>query len=409
MSAPTPQVWLGNSLSGGRVGLRGDDLHGGVCILGRESSELATLAALACCEAGLRTLVVDIDGYATPRISGNLSAYSPSYFLYDAMKMDGANCSFHAQLVASAYSTALNLSFEQEAIMGDVCQRVALEEGVASPIALAERMDSRDAGGSASKRLSGRLDSLSSLSVVGETGVFAGLLAGSSILDLRESMTPEVAELAAALVLAKLLAAARDEARRLPEVVVLVQANRLFKARPVFRQNLRLLSAFVSEPMGRVLSSDVVYGLDDKFLDTSAVRILSSERWNDPRKGMVLAPGMFSLLDAGRGAEVLFVPRRFAYSRGKVVGGSSHPPPGGALALEILDAVSSFGDATRQSLVSYLASGWERNEVERELDQLLGDGCLEATPKRGPKAGPRSALKLTAKGTERLRGGNQVG
>ena len=382
-----------------------DDMKGGVCLLGQSSNELGTVAAYSCHEAGLRTLVLDMAGFATCRISGYLSAYDPSYFLYDALKIDEENPNFHAQLIASAYSTALDLSFEQEALIGAVAQQVALEEGVASPLALAERMDAEDMSGNASKRLRGRLNALSTLSVVGEQDVFPKLFSGGAILNFRESMTPEIAELSAALVIAKLLATLWAKRSEGPDVVVLLQANRLFKGRPIFRQNLRLLSTFVSDPVAKVLASDVRYGLDDRFLDTAAVRVLSSNVWNDPRNEQILAPGMFAVRNSALGYEETLIPRAIEFRNGQTTEGAVAEPDDSSLTKEILDAISTFGDSTRQSLVTYVSPGRTKEQAEREIDRLVEEGYVETIAKKGRRDSPHSVLKLTAKGVDHLKGG----
>jgi hypothetical protein len=399
-------VWLGHAKSGGRLYLTKQDLDGGVCLLGQSSSELGTHIAYACDEAGLKTLVLDIDGFASQRISGHVAAYHPSHFLYDAMKIDGENPNFHAQLIASAYSTALDLSFEQEAVLGSVCQSLALEEGVASPLALAERLGGEDSSGNASKRLRGRLNSLVSLSVVGEAEVTSKILSESAVLDFRESMNLEVAELSVALVIAKLLALARREKPVSPDVVVLLHANRLFKGRPIFRQNLRLLSAFVAERVGKVLASDVRYGLDERFLDAASMKIFSSGVWNDPKNEQVLAPGMFALRDDARGQEVSFVPRAIEYKTGKVTKGAEPKSVVPDLTMDLLEAISTFGEGTRRSLVSYISAAWPAADVERELEQLINEGYAQVVSKNG-SGSAHSVLRLTTKGIECLKGGTR--
>lgn len=398
-------LWIGFRTGGGRFYLGQREMLGGVCLLGQSSSDLATLIAYASTEASFRTLVIDIGGYASKRISGYLATYAPSYFLYDAMKIDGANPDFHAQLIASAYSTALDLSFEQEAVLGAVCQQVALEDGVASPMALAERMESADPGGSASKRLRGRLNALTTLSVVGEADVLAKMFAQSAILDLHESMTPEVAELSAALLFAKLIAKTKDGSGDGPEVVVVLQANRVFKGRPIFRQNLRLLSAFVAHPIAHVLASDVRYGLDDRFLDTGAVKLLSGEVWNNPGKQQVLAPGMFALRNTASGYEEALLPRVFEYKQGTILRGTGGGKSDSSLVKEILEAISTFGDSTRNSLVSYISPGRSREAVEKELDRLVKEGYVQLVGKKLRKDSSHNVLKLTGKGSEFLKGG----
>jgi hypothetical protein len=265
-------------------------------------------------------------------------------------------------------------------------------------------MDSQESGGSANRRLRGRLNALSALSAVGGGGVFSKIVEGSVLMDFRESPTPEAAELSAALVMARLVASVGGSPEDVPDVVVLVQANRLFKERPIFRQNLRLLSAFFSSPFGKVLASEVRFALDRRIIEASPVRILSSDVWNDPRRTRVLAPGMFAIVKAPKGSEELFLPRECEYVRGDVQkGGRIGSPPG--LALEILEAISTFGDSTRRSLVAYLSTGRSTSDVEREVDLLLDGGLIQTASKRLRRDSPHLVLKLTAKGEQRLKGG----
>jgi len=378
MNCRTGDPWLGFLRTGGRAMLTGGELRGGVCIMGQSASEMVVVAAFAAVEAGFRTFIIDLDGYAAERISGYVASYSPSYFLYDTMKMDEENPSFHAQLVASAYATALDLTLDQESVLGAACAQIALEQGVASPLAIAERMQDEELRGHASKRLRDRLNGLSSMSTVGDERVVSAMAGESAILDLRESMTPEAAELMASLLIARVLAMGRSAGGALPDVVILLQANRLFRNRPVFRKDLRLLTAFVTAPVGRILSSDTRFGLDDRFQDTSSTMILSGDAWDSARHGLRLPTGMFALLDSVRGSEDVFAPRRIEYKSAEVKQGRGVPASGTGLREEILETISAFGDTTRQSLVAYLSAGWGREQVEREIDRLLGEGVIES-------------------------------
>jgi len=398
------KIWLGYARTGGRIFLSADDLKGSVCLLGQSSNELATTMAYSCHEAGLKTLVLDLDGSASDRISGHIPAYGPSYFLYDIMKTSETNPNFHAQLIASAYSAALDLSFEQEAILGNICQLLALETGVAGPTALAERMEGEDLAGNASKRLRARLNGLSSLNVVGETEVLSKLMQESAVLTFRESITLEIAELSAALVIAKLLAL-NWAGTKGPDVLVLLQANRLFRGRPIFRQNLRLLSTFVGCPIPRVLSSEPTYGLDQRFLDTSVIRILSSDVWNDQKHEQILAPSMHVLRNLVRGFDEAFVPRGFELKVGPVTSGSTSSQDGNNLTKEILEAVAGFQDPTRGSVTAFVSAGHAQADIEKEIDRLASEGYLSVELKDLHKGAPHSVLKLTTKGHDLFREG----
>ena len=55
-------LWLGYSRLGGRFAMKLDELGKGVAILGHGANELAPLVALACEEAGMKALILDMTG-----------------------------------------------------------------------------------------------------------------------------------------------------------------------------------------------------------------------------------------------------------------------------------------------------------------------------------------------------------
>src|SRR5580692_2820625 len=136
-------LWLGYSRLGGRFAMKLDELGKGVAILGHGANELAPLVALACEEAGMKALILDIDGTVADRLSGYMDEYDAAYFLYDSMRIEEA-ANVHAQLAASAYACALDLSFEQEASLNSMMQIIANERGIASPVSLADLIQSPD-------------------------------------------------------------------------------------------------------------------------------------------------------------------------------------------------------------------------------------------------------------------------
>jgi hypothetical protein len=66
----TRSVWLGYTRVGGRFAIREDELNGGVALLGQGAKDLAAMLAYSCNEAGLKTAVIDLDGYLSDRVSG---------------------------------------------------------------------------------------------------------------------------------------------------------------------------------------------------------------------------------------------------------------------------------------------------------------------------------------------------
>lgn len=406
MSSATSSVWLGFTRMGGRFEVKLDDLRGGIAMLGQGANRLAPLVAYACHDAGLRALLLDMDGGVSDSLSGYMDGYDVSYFLYDSLRIED-NPVVHAQLIAGAYSTSLELSFEQEASLNAIAQIIANERGVASPASLADLIQSPDsAKGRAVDRLRVRLEALRSLNLVGEKDAVRQILGKSAVLSFRNAGSPEAAETAVALFLAKLLAmlGGGDDNER-PDVIILTEANRLFKERPVFRRNPRFLTSFVSAPLPKVLASDAAYGLDKDYMDTCSVRILSSAAWNQSgRGGLVLTPNMFMFQNPSYGASEVFVPREFEGRKGEPKTGASLIPTGGEeLARRILEEVDGYEGATRTSLVSFLSSEFDKDLLERTFDRLQGEGYITVTPQE--RSGRTiHGLSLTEKGRAFLRG-----
>lgn len=400
MSSATSSVWLGFTRMGGRFEVKLDDLRGGIAMLGQGANRLAPLVALACHDAGLRALLLDMDGSVSDMLSGYIDEYEVSYFLYDSLRIE-ENPVVHAQLIAGAYSTSLELSFEQEASLNAIAQIIANERGVASPASLADLIQSPDsAKGRAVDRLRVRLEALRSLNLVGEKEAVKQILGKSAVLSFRNAGSPEAAETAVALFLAKLLAMlGAGEDLQKPDVIILTEANRLFKERPVFRRNPRFLTAFVSAPLPKVLASEAAYGLDKDYMDTCSVRILSSAAWNESgRGGLVLTPNMFMFQNPSYGSSEVFVPREFEGRKGEArTSASLVPTADEELAKRILEELAGYEGATRASMVSFLSSEFDKDLLERALDRLQAEGYLAVTPQE--KSGrTMHGLSLTEKG-----------
>src|SRR5579872_5275277 len=135
-------VRLGYKRESGRFEFSREDMRRGISILGQGADQLATLVAYASHEAALRTLVLDLSGRVSKKLSGYMDCYELPHFLYDTLRIDedGLAGDVHGQLAASAYSCALDLSFEQEGIINAAMQILAAELGVASPAAVTDLM-----------------------------------------------------------------------------------------------------------------------------------------------------------------------------------------------------------------------------------------------------------------------------
>ena len=385
---------------GGRFEVKFDDLNGGIAMLGQGANHLAPLVAHACHQAGLKALLLDMDGGVADSLSGYIDQYDVSYFLYDSLRIED-NPIVHAQLIAGAYSTSLELSFEQEASLNAIAQIIANERGVASPSSLADLIQSPDsAKGRAVDRLRVRLEALRSLNLVGEKDAVKHIIEKSAVLSFRNAGSPEASETAVALFLAKLLAMLCGGEEVLgPDIIILTQANRLFKERPVFRRNPRFLTSFVSAPLPKVFASDEAYGLDKEYMDTCSVRILSSAAWNESgRGGLVLTPNMFMFQNPSYGSSEVFVPRDFEGRKGGVrTGAPLVPTADEELAKRILEEIAGYDGATRASLVSFLSSDFDKDLLERTFDRLQADGYIAVTPQE--RSGRTiHGLSLTDKG-----------
>jgi hypothetical protein len=161
--------------------------------------------------------------------------------------------------------------------------------------------------------------------------------------------------------------------------------------------------------------------LDHHFLDVAPVRILSSGLWNDVTAGksdlgrlyspqhysgmkaalnyvLILTPNFFMLQDSARGYEEAFVPKRVELLEKENVPQPESTKDDTQLTKKILEAVSSYEDATRGSVVSYLALEEPREEVERVIDELLTKGYLSGIGKDVKRASPLHAMKVTEAG-----------
>src|SRR5213593_1276291 len=204
MNATTGAVWLGHCRTGGRLYLRRDELHPGMNLIGNGVGSLAVVVARACDEAGMKTLVLDFTGRLSERLP-DLETRSFGNFLYDSMRME-EKASLNAELAASAYTMALNLSFEQEGFLNSAIQSIALEQGVASPASLSDQLNlTGEFRGHTADELKGKLGALKSLNVTGESGVVQKMLGGSSIASFSGAESYQAAEVALMVLLAKVL------------------------------------------------------------------------------------------------------------------------------------------------------------------------------------------------------------
>jgi len=418
------KVWLGFARTGGRLYLDLDELHPGIDLMGSGADDVAAVLAFACREAGLKVLVLDLNGRASGKISGYFESRGFGYFLYDAMRLE-QKASFHAELAASAYTMALNLSFEQEGFLNSAIQSIALEEGVASPASLTDQLNlAGEFRGHTADELKGKLGALKSLNLTGEAEVVEKMMEKCSLALFASAESQQAAEVAMMLFLSKVLALGASGVA-LPDVLIINEANRVFSNLPLTRHSNRLLIALLSSRMGRIFSSEATYGLDHHFLETAPVRILSSAICNEASEGrspvgglhspqhfphsstvtsaLILTPNMFLLHDSARGLEEVFVPRWFEVS--STIPETQEPPQKDdrQLVKQILEIASSYSDATRASIVSYLSLENSREEVERAIDRLQSQGYVMVVGTDVKRDSPLRSVRLTKSGYDLMR------
>ncbi|HYC26665.1 MAG TPA: hypothetical protein VEB67_01430, partial [Nitrososphaerales archaeon] len=133
--SPQRTLWVGYEAGGERATVEVGGPGSKVLLLGSRASELAALAAVASKEAGARTVIFDLDGYISNRLSGLFDTFDYRSFLYDAFRLEEPEA-WHSQMAAAAYAVALDLSVEEEAIVNSAMQVVASEGSLLSPVAL---------------------------------------------------------------------------------------------------------------------------------------------------------------------------------------------------------------------------------------------------------------------------------
>ncbi len=396
MSEPG-RMWLGYRPGGGRAWL--DAAGCKVLILGSRARDIAALSALSAKESGFRPVVFDLGGSLARRLSGCFDAFDYHAFLYDAFRMEAPE-HWHSQLAAAAYATSLDLSFDQEAVANAALQALASEGGMASPASVYDAIGGVDGFRAAyTDGLKGRVASLKLFDAVDDQPV-ARLLEGDAIVDFHSSPYPQAAELAACLLLAKLIASAHARGTP-PPALLLVDGSRLFKwhARPM--NSGRLLTELLEWGMV-FFSSDQRQAIDARVLDACGVHICSSDAWHASSEGDGVLSGACVVQDMRSGQRTVFVPRRVVSKTSGYA--TSRParsvPP--RLTRMILDAVESYPLATRDSIVHYLAPEFLQADVDSELGSLISQECV-VTELKDPGSGPRVfAYSLSEKGRQAL-------
>ncbi|HYA56699.1 MAG TPA: hypothetical protein VED22_07895 [Nitrososphaerales archaeon] len=404
--------WLGYALdrSRGQIGVGG--LGDRVLLLGRRAGDLATLVAYAFAEEGRRIVLLDVDGSISPEIRGYFRVFDYRSMLYEAFHLEGEDAT-HGQLVAAAYATALDLTSEEEAILSAALQKLEEQNDMATPSSLFDVLGSVEGfRGFYVDKLKGRIGALKLLETT-RVESFDELMNGRTMVSFDSAPYPQASELTAGLFIAKILYLLNRSERR-PDGFLITGAHRLFRPPPSLHHCGRLIAHLLEAPVPLVMATPMPALLNEKLIESMAVRIYTSEAWNsrkDPREAAALAYS-YTICDDRSGVSIGFVPR---FVRPKRSTGGPPPPRHSSraspeLTRTILEEISRYDLANRQSVVSYLTPTFLAVDIGAEMDRLHSEGYLVLEPKRvgsGPRilaytlteSGRRLLLELTNYGT----------
>jgi hypothetical protein len=247
------QLWMGYTRGGGRAALEVGSPGSKVLLLGSRAPDLAKVAALSAKEADASPVVFDLDGSVARSLSGHLDTYDYRSFLYDSFRLEEPEA-WHSQVAAAAYAQVLDLSSEEEAILNAAMQVVASDSTLLSPLSLHDVMGKVEGfRGFYVDKLNGRIGALRLFDAVDDRD-FGRLMAGNLIVDFHLAPYPLAAELAAALFMAKMFALAHSKGSP-PDLLLLTEAHRIFRASPRPTHSNRLLGHLLEWPATVALST----------------------------------------------------------------------------------------------------------------------------------------------------------
>ncbi|MDG6898779.1 MAG: hypothetical protein JRN24_03465 [Nitrososphaerota archaeon] len=408
MSATT-EVWLGYKLAGGRLEIDPTEIDNNIAVVGSGARDVTACLVHSMVESSFRVAVVDIGGGLAGVLSGYVDSYDATYVMHDSMLVDGEKAQLHARLLASAYSTVLNLPDWQDDLLNAALQEMALEEGEASPMGIIPMISVVEGFKGPDKiELAGRIGTLRFIESMGEVGAVRELLASSFLVDFSKARTSELARASAAVFLAKLLSW-QDRSPR-PDVVVINDAEQLFSSHRRSRHSGYLFDCLVGAPFGTVFGASVGPALDQLAVDASAVRLYSSEMWNATRREPRVLPNMFVKQDWLSGSVEAFVPMEVEPRTRAEKTGAELAQADLEVERRILELVSSSEKLTRVSVVSVLSPEFQAEVVAREVDRLQREGCLAFVKMSAGTDSPSAELVVLESGRKRLqelRGGGE--
>lgn len=393
----SPELWLGFGQNGGRASV--DLVASGtkVLVLGSQSEDLAAVAALSAKESGSPPIIFDIGGAIAKRLSGYFETFDYRTFLYDSFRLEEPEA-WHAQLAAAAYSAALDLSSEEEAIINSAMQEVASESTLLSPVSIHDIMGKVEGfRGFYVDKLNGRIGALRHFDAVDDQG-FARLAHGNLILDFHGAPYPQAAELSSALFLAKLLAISHARGVDSP-LLVMTEGHRIFRATPRPLHSNRLLAHLLEWQGAALISSSQPCYLSPLMLESCPVQIFASDAWHSQRRGpgSVLS-GTFVLRDRRSDRTQPFIPRRVATKTATYAPARANRYPNPELTRLLLEEIQRFPFSTPESVVQYVSGEFLPADVSAALSSLERQGCLLVEPKETGAEGRVFSYTVSEKG-----------
>jgi hypothetical protein len=391
------RLWLGYTRNGDRATLELGGPGSKVLLLGSKARELSALSAVSAKEAAAAPIIFDMNGSLCNGLSGYFETYDYRSFLYDSFRLAEPEA-WHSQLAAAAYTAALDLTSEEEAIINSAMQVVASDGTLLSPVSLHDVMGKVEGfRGFYVDKLNGRIGSLRLFDAVDDQS-FDRLIQGNIMVDFHGAPYPQAAELAVALFLAKLLAKAHSEGVT-RGFLLMSEAHRLFKSSPRAAHSNRLLSHLLGWDATVVLASEQEASLNPLLLQTAPVKVYSSDSWHShPREETQVLSGRFMVHDGRTQAKTPFVPRRILVKTSEYAPTRPGRYPAPELSRRILEEVDRFPLSTPQSVLQFMSPDFLASDIQSALSSLEKQGCLILEPKDSG-TGPRVfAYTVTEKG-----------
>lgn len=398
---PAGKIWIGYGRDGRRTELDLWEPGSRLLLLGSKSVALSALTAVSSKESGQMPIILDLDGSLANHLSGHLDTYDYRSLLYDSFRLSDPEA-WHSQLAAAAYSVAMDLSSEEEAIINSAMQAVASEGTLLSPVSLHDVMGKVEGfRGFYVDKLDGRIASLKLFDAVDDE-TFDRVAKGNIVIDFHSAPYPQAAELSLALFLAKILTVSHSnpEERRL---ILLNEAHRVFKSSPRVQHSNRLLIHLMATNSVTAISTSQQFLLDPLILRSFHIGIYSRDAWlQHPPTADGIPPGPCILVDRRRDTSLSFVPRRIPSKTSEYIPAKPSKSPTEELVRTILEEVARYPLSTRDSLADYLVPQFLHSDTNSAISFLESEGCLALEPKDSG-AGPRVfAYSLSETGRKRL-------